>query len=152
MDRPEAADWPPRQRASGFGSYRSQLSFHRFAGSLYVPLHTFFYFLHLFKHSPLGRLHILHTHIDRHIQVTFKLLNNQCPFFFGKNIFLQEISHWAIGIRRIACAIIISLIERQKPTVFACKTSAELDAGIIHILLCELIFQFKGDDRQSIDE
>ena len=117
-------------------------------------------------------------HLDNNLSV---VLNNQRQFFFCKNIFPQVIGHQTIGIRRIACSIVVSLIERQKPTVFARKTSAEFDTGVIHgqmhhaafeleqhlsriaiilvlpdsiiyILLCELVFEFKGDDRQSIDK
>ena len=117
-------------------------------------------------------------HLDNNLSIVF---NNQRQLFFCKNIFPQIVGHQAIGIRWITRSIIISLIERQKPTVFTREASAEFNAGvihgqmhhaafeleqhlsriaiilvlldsIIHILLCKLVFEFKGDDRQSIDK
>lgn len=98
-----------------------------------------------------------------------------------ENILPKVISHDAIGIWWISCSIVIALIKWQKPAIFPSELCAELDAGIvnskmhhaaleleqhlsgitvilvllngiINILLCDLILEFKCNNRETIDK
>lgn len=93
----------------------------------------------------------------------------------------QVIRHQSIRVRRIACAVLVSLVKGQEPAFLSLQAGAELHLRIIHrkvnhaareleqqllgaaimlilidrvihVLFGELVFQFKGDHRQAIDE
>ena len=116
------------------------------------------------------------VHLDDDLRVVFY---NQRQFFLGEDILPKIIGHKAVWIRRVTCSIIISLVKGQKPAVLSGKFRAELDTGIVYgkmhhaslkgeqrltgiavifvllhsiinILLRELVFQFKGDNRQTV--
>lgn len=55
----------------------------------------------------------------------------------GKHLLRQDIfpevgGLQAVGVDRIACALLIALIEGQKPRAFAGKPCAELDIAVVH--------------------
>ena len=106
---------------------------------------------------------------------------NQRQLFLCKNIFPKVVSHDAIRIWWISCSIVIAFIKWQKPAIFPSKLCAELDAGIINskmhhaafeleqhlsgitvilvllngiinILLCDLILEFKCNNWETIDK
>ena len=85
------------------------------------------------------------------------------------------------GVRRIARAIVVALVKRQKPRLFTVELGAEFYTDIVHrkmhhttleleqqilrvtvglvlihrivnILLCEFVFEFAGDYRQPVDK
>ena len=116
------------------------------------------------------------VHLDNDLRVVFY---NQRQFFLGENILPKIIGHKAVWIRRVTCSIIVSLVKWQKPAVLSGKFRAELDTGIVYgkmhhaafegkkrlariavifvllhsivyILLCKLVFQLKGDNRQTV--
>ena len=132
-----------------------------------------------------SREYLFHTFLFRvlvgfldHLGIVFNDAGELC---FGQYVLPEIIGHHAIRVRRISCAIFISLVKWQEPAVFPCELRAEFDAGVINgkmhhtsferkqqipwipvililldsiicILFRQLIFQFKSDDRQSIDE
>ena len=109
------------------------------------------------------------------------IFNNIGKPVLSKDILPQVIRHDAIGIGRITCTIVVSLIKRQEPGILTFQFRAELHSGIIqgevyhtpfkleqqflgiavclilidriiHVLLCQLVFQLTGNNRQTIDE
>ena len=118
------------------------------------------------------------VHLDDDLRVVFY---NQRQFFLGEDILPKIIGHKAVWIRRVTCSIIISLVKGQKPAVLSGKFRAELDTGIVYgkmhhaafeleqhlsgitvilvllngiinILLCDLILEFKCNNRETIDK
>ena len=109
------------------------------------------------------------------------VLDDAREHVLGQNLLPQVIRHQAVRVGRIACAVLVALVEGQKPALLALQAGAELDlrivhgevnhaageleqqllraAGmlvlidrIVHVLLGQLVFQLEGDDRQAVDE
>ena len=109
------------------------------------------------------------------------VFDDTAQLLFCKYVFPKVIRHQTIGIRWITGAIVIALIEGQEPTIRTSQFGAELDAGVIHskmhhaafeskqlfmgiavilillhcvihVLLGQLILQFKRNDREAVDE
>ena len=115
-------------------------------------------------------------HLNDNLSIVFY---DQRQLFLGEDILPKIIGHKTVWIRRVTCSVIVSLVKRQKPTVLSGEFRAEFDTSIIYgkmhhaafkgknrlagiaiifillhsivnILLSELIFQFKGDNRQTV--
>ena len=109
------------------------------------------------------------------------ILNDAGQHILGQNLLPQIVRHQPVGIGRIACSIVITLVEGQKPTVCPLKARAEFHlrvihgkvhhaAGelkqqflraaimlilidrIVHILLGQLVFQLESYERQAVDK
>lgn len=120
----------------------------------------------------------LRVFFNDHLRI---VLDDVTQLQFSQDVFPQIVGHQTVWIGRIPCSVVIAFIEGQKPAGFALQLGAELDPGIVngkmhhaaleleqqlpwvtvslvllngivHILLGQLIFQLKGDDRQAVDE
>ena len=109
------------------------------------------------------------------------VLDDAREHVLGQNLLPQVIRHQAVRIGRVARAVLVALVEGQKPALLALQTGAEFDlriihrkvthaAGeleqqllgaavmlvlinrIVHVLLGQLVFQLEGDDWQAVDE
>ena len=60
------------------------------------------------------------------------VLNNLGELALGQDILPEVIGHQAVRVRRIACTVLISLVEGQKPAGLFCQFCAELYRGVIH--------------------
>lgn len=80
------------------------------------------------------------------------VLDDAREHVLGQNLLPQVIRHQAVRVGRIACAVLVALVEGQKPALLALQAGAELDLRIVHVLLGQLVFQLEGDDRQAVDE
>ena len=109
------------------------------------------------------------------------VFDNAGKHLLSENPLPQVIRHQAVRVGRIACAVLVSLVEGQKPAFFSLQACAELYLRIvhrkvnhaareleqellgaaimlilidrvIHVLFGELVFQLEGDHRQAIDE
>ena len=119
------------------------------------------------------RVHFLHN-----LRI---VLNDPRQLLLGQDILPKIVCHDAIRVRRVACTVIVALVKWQEPAVLAAQLGAEFDPCIVQrkmnhasfegeqsisrvsvgfvllhrvigVLLCELVFQLKGDYRQSIDK
>ena len=120
----------------------------------------------------------LFIRFDHDLRIVFDNIGKRS---LGQDFFPEIICFESIGGWRIACAVIMSFIERQEPGVFARKFGTKTHFGIIngkvdhtafetekqlsgiavklilfdcifHILLGQLIFEFTSDDWQTVDK
>ena len=130
------------------------------------------------KHLSICFLLGIRVFLFHHLGVVF---NNAGQFLLSQNILPEIIGHYTVWIGRIPRSIFVALVERQKPAGFSIQFGAELDLrivhrkmnhaafelkqqffgisvmlvlinSIIHILLGELVFQLKCNDRQTVDK
>ena len=119
------------------------------------------------------RVHFLHN-----LRI---VLNDPRQLLLSQDIFPKIVCHDSVRVRRVACTVIVALVKWQEPAVLAAQLGAEFDPCIVQrkmnhasfegeqsisrvsvgfvllhrvigVLLCELVFQLKGDYRQPIDK
>ena len=60
---------------------------------------------------------------------------------FGEDILPEVVCHDTVRVWRVACSVVVPLVERQEPAIFLCQLRAEFNSTVIHSEMYHAAFE-----------